>query len=89
MPAPTPDTPLYNYPLPDIEAWLRSIGATQDQAAIHCWQLAGENWQAQLCLEVEEIAISYASATPADQVNRVFKYSLSRQDIEAAILAGP
>jgi Protein of unknown function (DUF3143) len=84
----TPDTPLYNHPLPEIEEWLLSIGCVQNTDLPHCWQVSRDQWQAQLCLEIEEIAISYSSGDRSD-VNRVFKYSLSRRDVEDAILAGP
>jgi Protein of unknown function (DUF3143) len=86
--ASSPDTPLYNHPLPEIEEWLVSLGCVQNTDRLHCWQVARDHWQAELCLEIEEIAISYASSD-RDAVNRIFKYSLSRQDVEAAILAGP
>jgi hypothetical protein len=84
----SPDTPLYNHPLPEIEAWLLSIGGIQDQQYPHCWQVGGDQWQAELCLEIEEVAVRYSSGDRPD-VNRAFKYSLTRQDIEDAIMAGP
>jgi hypothetical protein len=53
----SPDTPLYNHPLPEIEAWLLSIGGIQDQQYPHCWQVGGDQWHAELCLEIEEVAV--------------------------------
>jgi Protein of unknown function (DUF3143) len=86
----SPDTPLYNHPLPEIESWLTSIGGEQDATDLHCWQVSKLNWNAQLSLEVEELTIRYLKATEDQQdVYRSFKYSLSRQDIEDAVLAGP
>jgi Protein of unknown function (DUF3143) len=92
----SPETPLYNHPLPEIEEWLLSIGCVQDADQPHCWQVTKGQWRARLCLEIEEIAISYFSTDVPDaklrersDVNRVFKYSLSRRDVEDAILAGP
>jgi Protein of unknown function (DUF3143) len=84
----SPETPLYNHPLPEIEEWLLSIGCVQDADRPHCWEVIKTQWRAKLCLEIEEIAISYSSSNGSD-VNRVFKYSLSRRDVEDAILAGP
>jgi hypothetical protein len=84
----SPDMPLYNHPLPEIEGWLVSIGCTQDDKHPHCWQFARDSWIAELHLEVEELAVRYH--TPGEQdTYRSFKYSLSRQDIENAIVAGP
>jgi hypothetical protein len=86
----SPDTPLYNHPLPEIESWLTSIGGEQDATDLHCWQVSNLNWNAELCLEVEELTVRYLKATEDQQdVYRSFKYSLSRQDIENAVLAGP
>ncbi len=86
----SPDTPLYNHPLPEIESWLTSIGGQQDTINLHCWQVSKIHWNAQLCLEVEELTIRYLRASHDQQdVYRSFKYSLSRQDIEDAVLAGP
>jgi Protein of unknown function (DUF3143) len=86
----SPDTPLYNHPLPEIESWLTSIGGQQDTTDLHCWQVSKIHWNARLCLEVEELTVRYiGSNTDQQDVYRSFKYSLSRQDIEDAILAGP
>jgi Protein of unknown function (DUF3143) len=95
------DTPLYNHPLPEIEQWLISMGCEQDDAELHCWHIRQDDWRAEVCLDVEELTIQYYSVNTAagsDQgsgqtgqqgIYRTFKYSLSRQDIENAILAGP
>ena len=91
MALPTPDTPLYNHPLPDIEKWLRNQGCIQDQAELHCWQVDRAEWAADLELDTEVINVRY---TPHDRrgeppIQRSFKYSLSRQDLENAIFSGP
>jgi hypothetical protein len=86
----SPDTPLYNHPLPEIESWLISLGGKQDTENLHCWKVSKVQWHAQLCLEVEELTVRYlATNTDQPDVYRSFKYSLSRQDIEDAVLAGP
>lgn len=86
----SPDTPLYNHPLPEIENWLLSIGCEQDDTNLHCWLVSRTYWSAQLCLEIEELTVRYIGASADHQdVYRSFKYSLSRQDIEDAVLAGP
>jgi Protein of unknown function (DUF3143) len=84
----SPDMPLYNHPLPEIEGWLISIGCQQDAKHPHCWQFARETWKAEIQLEVEELAVHY-NAPGQQDTYRSFKYSLSRQDIENAIVAGP
>jgi hypothetical protein len=100
---PTDDTPLYNHPLPEIEQWLISMGCEQDDSDLHCWYITKPDWRAELCLDIEELTVRYHSPSssassgsnipPASSVPtsiyRTFKYSLSRQDIENAVFAGP
>jgi hypothetical protein len=31
-------TPLYNHPLPALEAWLRQLGARQDPSSASAWE---------------------------------------------------
>jgi hypothetical protein len=84
------DTPLYNHPLPEIEQWLLSMGGEQDDAELHCWYLTKDDWQAELSLEVEELTIRYHIPIGNEpDIYRSFKYSLTREDVENAILAGP
>jgi hypothetical protein len=94
------ETPLYNHPLPDIEQWLLSMGCEQDDAQLHCWRIERADWRAELSLDIEELTVRYYSidrsnvsasrATTEERgIYRTFKYSLSRQDIENAVFAGP
>jgi hypothetical protein len=93
------DTPLYNHPLPEIEQWLLSMGCEQDDNQLHCWHIIKPDWRAELCLDIEELTVQYhttnsnnpTSSTAAGDrhISRTFKYSLSRQDIENAVFAGP
>ena len=95
------DTPLYNHPLPEIEQWLLSMGCEQDDNELHCWHITRPDWRAELYLDIEELTVQYHStssdedlttspASSSDQhISRTFKYSLSRQDIENAVFAGP
>lgn len=90
MPFPSPDTPLYNHPLPNIEQWLESQGCQQDSTQLHCWHIAKANWQAEVCLDIDQITVRYLQAGEQGQdIQRAFKYSLSRQDIEQAVFSGP
>jgi predicted Fe-S protein YdhL (DUF1289 family) len=102
---PTDDTPLYNHPLPEIEQWLISMGCEQDDSELHCWHITKPDWRAEVCLDIEELTVRYQvnnnaganapaqpaqSGVPGDRsIYRTFKYSLSRQDIENAVFAGP
>jgi len=87
---PSADTPLYNHPLHEIEKWLRDNGCEQDRKEPHCWSIERQNWQAQVCLEIEEITVRYLEAGEGKRdIQRSFKYSLSREDIEAAVFSGP
>jgi Protein of unknown function (DUF3143) len=86
----SPDTPLYNHSLPRIEAWLREQGCQQDNQELHCWRLQKSSWNAELWLDTEQITVRYINAGEDRQdILRSFKYSLSRQDIEQAVFAGP
>lgn len=90
MAIPSADTPLYNHPLPDIESWLREQGCRQDSEQLEQWYVEKTAWQAQIMLEVDSIVVRYLKADESnDDTRRVFKYSLSRQDLEEAIFSGP
>jgi hypothetical protein len=85
--APTPDTPLYHHPLPQLEDWLRGLGAHQQRSHLSRWDLHRPQWSAQIELEVEELKVSWQR--DGHETLRHFPYGLSRADVEAAILAGP
>jgi len=90
MTFPSADTPLYNHPLPTIEQWLLNLGCEQDRDRPHCWRVERPAWKAELCLDIEELAVRYiGGADGTQEIARSFKYSLSRQDIEAAVFSGP
>ncbi|MBD2105033.1 DUF3143 domain-containing protein [Leptolyngbya sp. FACHB-261] len=89
MSLPSPETPLYNHPLPTIEQWLSEHGCRQDDDDRHCWHLEHPNWSAELCLDVEELSVVYFNTGEGRDIRRSFKYSLSRQDIEDAVFSGP
>lgn len=84
------DTPLYNHPLPEIESWLQELGCEQDPGNLNCWRMRYSNWEAELCLEIEEIVVRYlGTMRGGGDLVRSFKYSLSRQDVQDAIFSGP
>lgn len=89
IPAPLPadDTPLYNHSLPDLEAWLRGLGARQEGPRAPGWDLKGPDWSARIDLEIEEFKVSWQR--DGRTTVRHFPYGLSRADVQAAILAGP
>jgi hypothetical protein len=90
MTLPPSETPLYNHPLPSLEEWLISQGCEQDRENLHCWFVDRVTWQAEIYLEVEEIAVNYLNAEEGGaDIKRSFKYSLSRKDVEAAVFSGP
>lgn len=87
---PPADTPLYNHPLPYIEQWLKQQGCEQDQADLHRWQIERATWKAELWLDIEELTVRYSNTNnDGRDIQRAFKYSLSRQDVEDAIFSGP
>ncbi|HEY9907167.1 MAG TPA: DUF3143 domain-containing protein [Thermosynechococcaceae cyanobacterium] len=90
MTLPPANTPLYNHPLPEIEEWLSQQGCRQDSDDLHCWQVQRAAWKAELRLETDQLTIRYFDFGEGDRaVQRAFKYSLSRQDLEDAIFSGP
>ncbi|MEH2466804.1 DUF3143 domain-containing protein [Nostoc sp.] len=90
MPLLPSDTPLYNHPLPQIEQWLKNQGCQQDDVQRHCWRIQRSSWQAELWLDVEQIVVRYVqSGENGQDIQRSFKYSLSRDDIEQAVFSGP
>ncbi len=90
MTLPVADTPLYNHPLPVIEQWLTDRGCKQDLNNLHCWYIEKSDWKAEICLDTEELTVRYINAAANNQdINRSFKYSLSRQDVEDAVFSGP
>ncbi|MBW4519679.1 MAG: DUF3143 domain-containing protein [Scytolyngbya sp. HA4215-MV1] len=90
MTLPPSDTPLYNHPLPEIEDWLKSHGCQQDRQDLHCWRVERPDWKAELWLDIDQLTVRYFRKVGVDQdIQRSFKYSLSRQDIENAIFSGP
>jgi hypothetical protein len=90
MTLPTADTPLYNHPLPTIEEWLTDLGCEKNPDDIHCWFVTRPGWKGEICLDIEEISVRYlGAAADGSDIHRAFKYSLSREDIEAAVFSGP
>lgn len=87
MTLPPEETPLYNHPLPALEAWLRQLGARQEEPHSPGWTLRRDAWTARIALEVEEVKVVWRE--PGGESVRLFPYGLSRADAEAAILAGP
>jgi len=85
---PPASTPLYSHPLPEIEAWLRDQGCQRDDDDISQWRFSSSGWTAELRLDVDSIVVYYASSN-GKAVQRSFKYSLSRADLEKVIFSGP
>lgn len=87
---PSSDTPLYNHPLPQIEQWLENQGCQQDKKQLHCWRIQRSKWEAELWLDIDQLTVRYLQAGEEGQdIQRSFKYSLSRRDIEQAVFSGP
>ncbi len=90
MTLPSADTPLYNHPLPAIEEWLAAHGCQQDRKNLHCWFVQTPSWEADIIMEVDSMTVRYRNAGEGGQdLQRSFKYSLSRRDLEEAIFSGP
>ncbi|MBT9315166.1 DUF3143 domain-containing protein [Leptothoe spongobia] len=90
MALPSADTPLYNHTLPDIELWLKQQGCQQDSSELNRWEISKSAWRADLILEIDSLVVRYSEIdNGGEEIQRGFKYSLSRQDLEDAIFTGP
>ncbi|MBW4493258.1 MAG: DUF3143 domain-containing protein [Oscillatoria princeps RMCB-10] len=90
MVLPSAETPLYNHPLPEIEQWLRAQGCQQDRKQLHCWHIQRPSWEAEIVLDIDQLTVRYFQAGADGQdIQRSFKYALSRRDIEQAVFSGP
>jgi hypothetical protein len=84
------DTPLYNHPLDAIEAWLRDQGCDRDRTLPHCWRIRRLDWEADLYLDEDRLTVIYLGASDnGSDLQRAFKYSLSRRDVQEAVFSGP
>ncbi|MDX2254626.1 MAG: DUF3143 domain-containing protein [Pseudanabaenaceae cyanobacterium bins.39] len=90
MALPPSSTPLYNHPLPALEAWLNQQGCNQDKNNPNVWRVARPSWQAEIVMDIEDIRVRYIQENAGSkEIQRAFPYSLSRQDVEDAIFTGP
>lgn len=90
MALPSSATPLYNHPLPALEAWLNEQGCDQDQSNPNVWRVTRSSWQAEIIMDIEDIRVRYIQDVyGAKEIQRAFPYSLSRKDVEDAIFTGP
>ena len=90
MTLPSAETPLYNHPLPAIERWLTSQGCQQNRQELNYWRVEKPTWEAELCLDIDQLTVRYFKAGgDGKDIQRSFKYSLSRKDIEEAVFSGP
>ncbi|PZO23466.1 MAG: DUF3143 domain-containing protein [Leptolyngbya foveolarum] len=80
--------PLYSHALPEIENWLTDQGCQRNREDISQWKVSRSDWSAELYLDVDSIVVDYASAD-GTEIQRSFRYSLSRSDLEEVIFAGP
>ena len=83
MKLPPDTTPLYNHPLPMIEAWLQAQGCSSDRENPSLWFCDRERWRAEIAMEETALVINYAFADGTAKT-LTFPYALSRGDIEAA-----
>ncbi len=87
-PLPAPEIPLYHHALPALEAWLEQMGCQQDEDDCCLWHLQQPSWSADVVLAVEDMHVRWTSSG-GTLTQRSFSYSLSRSDVEHAIMEGP
>jgi hypothetical protein len=84
---PPAPTPLYHHPLPSLESWLESLGAQQPHRHSPLWTLERPGWSAEIELRPAELLVRWLQG--GERRQRTFSYGLTREDVQAAILAGP
>ena len=87
-PLPPPTTPLNQHSLRALEEWLHTLGAEPINGDRCRWSLAKETWSAELRLDREDLVVIWQN-TDAAAAPCSLPYGLSRQDVTAAIVAGP
>ena len=85
---PTAETPLNQHSIRALEQWLSQLGATVVEGNPCQWRLTRSDWTAELLLAQEDLVVVW-SAHAQDEQRCSLPYGLSRQDVEAAINAGP
>ncbi|MEB3199514.1 MAG: DUF3143 domain-containing protein [Synechococcaceae cyanobacterium] len=84
---PAAASPLCSHSLPQLETWLRQLGARQHPGEAESWDLEHPDWSARIVFQSEDLLVTWSAAGQERQ--RHFSYILTRADVEAAILAGP
>lgn len=87
MSMPPDSTPLFKHPLPMLELWLEEQGCNRDRDMQNRWYCDRPEWKAELTLEETTIDVQYTYAS-GETKTLSFPYSLSRQDLDAAIFEG-
>ena len=87
-PLPSPTTPLNQHSLRALEEWLLTLGAEPIEGDRCRWSLETEAWTAELRLEREDLVVVWDNRD-ADVSPCSLPYGLSREDVTAAIQAGP
>ncbi len=83
---PPANTPLNQHSLGAIEFWLVSLGAQKSKNPC-LWKWIVPPWSAEISMKQDELMVVWVEGEATSQFN--FSYSLSRQDIEAALKHGP
>ena len=87
-PLPPPPTPFNQHSLRALEEWLLNLGAEPIEGDRCRWSLETEAWTAELRLEREDLVVVWNNRD-ADVSPCSLPYGLSREDVTAAIQAGP
>ena len=81
-------TPINQYSLQSLESWLVGLGATKDIKNPSAWHLRISNWNATINFEESDLRVVWELDGNLLS-NRLFSYSINREDVENAILQGP
>ncbi|MXW12321.1 MAG: DUF3143 domain-containing protein [Synechococcus sp. SB0665_bin_28] len=66
------------------------MGCQRDEGNICLWHLRQPSWSADVELSVEDMNVRWTSTGNSGGITqRSFPYSLSRSDVERAIMVGP
>tara|TARA_B100000700_G_scaffold330676_1_gene458243 strand:+ start:4901 stop:5173 length:273 start_codon:yes stop_codon:yes gene_type:complete len=84
---PSDSLPLDQHSLSQIERWLTNLGAVKSDSEQSLWRFKNINWSAKIQLNKHKISITWEKDGMGNMIE--LPYTLSRFDIQSAILDGP
>ncbi len=84
---PPSDIPLNRHSLTILESWLTQLGAERYRDDPCKWALKRSNLSIEILMDKDDLKVTWEKEGQISQC--CFSYGLSREDVEAVIIAGP